>query len=243
MEKRAEIMAAAAAIARKWEHILDIMVITVFSIVMAYAWYVVADSQRVITNAGGANIATFRPKEDSGEGDEASYEELLAMNPDVKGWVYIQGTGLDFPILQSTDNVRYLDHDAFGGFQASGSAFLDYRNAPDFSDGYSLVYGHHMQGGQMFGAIDAFKDETFLMNHNYGTLHVGTEKHALLVLCCLEVGVKDMAVFLPGKADGIRKKVAEAIGKDPGEGLGIIAFSTCGEDMMTERTALICKIY
>ncbi|MBR1845920.1 MAG: class B sortase, partial [Oscillospiraceae bacterium] len=63
--------------------------------------------------------------------------------------------------MQGETNGKYLNTDPYGEYSLSGSIFLDSRNAGDFSDSYSLVYGHHMADGMMFGALDAFFDEGY----------------------------------------------------------------------------------
>lgn len=84
------------------------------------------------------------------------WDYLQSVNPDVVAWVYVPGTGINYPVVQTDDNETYLtmDFNQTEGFSARcGSIFLDCTNDPDFKDQNSLLYGHHMNDGSMFAAI------------------------------------------------------------------------------------------
>ena len=68
------------------------------------------------------------------------------------------------------ENYEYLNKDPYGEFSLSGSIFLDARNDPDFKDDYSLIYGHHMEKGAMFGALDDFQDRAYFDQRRSGTV-------------------------------------------------------------------------
>lgn len=93
------------------------------------------------------------------------WDKLKAMNPDTVGWVYIPGTPVNYPIVHTTDDEKYLATD-FNGQQTwgatYGSIFLAAANAGDFSDANNIVYGHNLNNGSMFACIAGFeKAETF----------------------------------------------------------------------------------
>ena len=85
------------------------------------------------------------------------------------GWLTVDGTNIDYPVMQGKDNNSYLNTDPFGNYSLTGSIFLDSRSSPDFSDEYSVVYGHHMDYGKMFGALDDFLNEKYLKQHSSGS--------------------------------------------------------------------------
>ena len=68
----------------------------------------------------------------------------MKLNKDVVGWIKIFDTHISYPVVQGKDNQEYLNKDVFGEFSFSGSIFLDYRNACDFTDSYSIIYGHQI---------------------------------------------------------------------------------------------------
>ena len=89
---------------------------------------------------------------------------------DFIGWITIDDTPIDYPIMQGKSNTDYLNTDPYGKYSLSGSIFLDSRNASDFSDYFSLIYGHHMENNFMFGALDNYWDNNYFMNHRKASL-------------------------------------------------------------------------
>ena len=85
---------------------------------------------------------------------------MLAINPDVRGWLTIDGTHVDYPIVQGEDDMEYVNKGVYGEFSLSGTIFLDSENTSDFSDCYNLLFGHHMANGAMFGDVVRFTDRT-----------------------------------------------------------------------------------
>ncbi len=87
-----------------------------------------------------------------------------AVNSDVIGWVYIDGTPINYPIVQAADNFYYLDKNWQGGYSFSGSIFADYRCILDESEN-SLLYGHNMGNGTMFHSVKWYKDAEWGNEH------------------------------------------------------------------------------
>ena len=69
------------------------------------------------------------------------------------------------PIAQGEDNDYYLRHNYRGEYSVAGNVFLDYQNNNDFSDDFSIVYGHRMTGHLMFGDIKLFADTNYFKKH------------------------------------------------------------------------------
>ena len=109
-----------------------------------------------------------------------------------------------------------------------------------------MVYGHHMDYGKMFGALDDFMDETYLKAHSTGTLMVGrnTEKvYRLRVFVSMRTSARERTIF-DLKQDSIRQYIhdnAEILTKE--EDRRIIALSTCTDSGMLKRTVVFCYIY
>ena len=80
------------------------------------------------------------------------FEKLLNINKDVVGWITIDDTNINYPILKSNDNDYYLKRDINKNISKSGSIFLDYRNN-GFSDKNTVIYGHNMKNGTMFSQL------------------------------------------------------------------------------------------
>lgn len=94
------------------------------------------------------------------------YRKLKADNQDVCGWIYVEGTEISYPILQSSDdNAYYLDHDANQNESESGAIFMENYNSPDFSDFLTVLYGNRMDDDSMFGSLLEYEDPTFFEKH------------------------------------------------------------------------------
>ncbi len=87
------------------------------------------------------------------------FDALKAINPDVKGWLYIEALDISYPVVQGPDNDAYLHMTYEGTSNFAGSIFLDYQNQGDFSDGNTIVYGHNMKNLSMFGKLKQMKEQ------------------------------------------------------------------------------------
>ena len=94
---------------------------------------------------------------------------LRKKNPDIIGWITVPYTNIDYPIVQAKDNSYYLHRDLNGAYAKPGTIFMDYRCAGDGS-GYSILYGHNMKSGAMFGTLGRFGDKAFLDAHPGGRI-------------------------------------------------------------------------
>ncbi len=90
-----------------------------------------------------------------------NFMALERINPDVVGWLTAEGTELDYPVVQGTDNDFYLWHLFDGEPNKLGSLFMDYRNSEDFSDKNTVIYGHNMKDGSMFASLAKYKDQRY----------------------------------------------------------------------------------
>jgi len=90
---------------------------------------------------------------------------LQAVNEDVLGWILIPDTGISYPLLQGQDNQFYLNHTWEKRWSFGGSIFLDSQSASDFSRFNTIVYGHRMDGGSMFGLLHKYKDPAYWQAH------------------------------------------------------------------------------
>lgn len=93
------------------------------------------------------------------------FESLQAVNSDVVGWIYCEGTVINYPILRGTDNNAYFDHTYEGGYSRAGSIFVDAANRRDFADSNTIIYGHHMKNGSMFASLQDWMDQEFYEKH------------------------------------------------------------------------------
>ena len=82
---------------------------------------------------------------------------MQAVNEDVIGWIQIEDTLVDYPLLDADDNKYYLNHTYDKQWSSYGSIFLEPRNIPDLSEQHLVVYGHNMKNEAMFGSLLDYK--------------------------------------------------------------------------------------
>lgn len=102
---------------------------------------------------------------------------LQAVNADVLGWIRIPDTKIDYPLLQAENNDQYLHTAWDGSYNYAGSIYLECRNSRDLSDFYSLIYGHNMANGSMFGNLILYREQSFRDAHPYVYLNIGGTVH------------------------------------------------------------------
>ena len=85
--------------------------------------------------------------------------------PDVVAWIFCGGTPVNYPVVQSSDNVYYLYRLLDGRQNKNGTLFMDCRNSSDFSDWNSVIYGHNMKNNSMFGIVPEYMDQEFYEKH------------------------------------------------------------------------------
>ena len=86
-------------------------------------------------------------------------------NEDYRGWLNVENTNIDYPILQSYDNQYYLDKDINREYLMSGSIFMNYLN-DGFNDENTVLFGHNMRNGTMFAQLKKYKDRDFFYENN-----------------------------------------------------------------------------
>ncbi len=106
-------------------------------------------------------------------------EEVHALNPDTAGWISIDGTVIDYPVMQTMrDEQYYLNRDFDGKYSAYGCIIADTDSeigtgtlANNYEDGSKpatniILHGHNMKNGTMFGSLDKYRDQTYEKSHS-----------------------------------------------------------------------------
>ena len=88
------------------------------------------------------------------------FAKLKSVHPDVVGWIYMEAlTDINYPVVKGEDNETYLHTTYEKNYNFAGTIFVDYENSGDFSDCNTLVYGHNMKNGSMFGQLKKFAQD------------------------------------------------------------------------------------
>ena len=217
------------------DRITDYALLLFFLLLFLIGGYTMYDTLLIYDAAGGDDLRSFRPMAVT-EGEEGFVWDMSALSEDVVAWLTVDDTNIDYPVMQGSDNNEYLNKDPFGEYSLAGSIFLDARNAPDFTDPYSLIYGHHMEYGRMFGALDLFLDEEYFDAHRAATLTVADKIYTIQFFACLEADASVQEIFAPTETGGTLEYVRghASVWREP-EGERLLALSTCKFPQTTAR--------
>lgn len=238
------------------EHAFNLVVAILLLGAALFAGYALWDNEQVYAAASGVrdSLLSLRPQEGADAGP--SFDELRKINADVVGWIVLDGTKIDYPVVQGADELEYLNKDVYGDYSLAGSIFLSTQCSSDFTDAYSLIYGHHMAESMMFGDLDRYLDADFFSQNSSGSLITPDAAYGLEVFAALTVTSSDEAIFSPtswkkdcsgavaavaGRAAHIREDVAEKIESSPGEER-IVALTTCSSEGTQARTVVLARL-
>lgn len=98
---------------------------------------------------------------------ESDLGSLRETNADVLGWIHIPDTVISYPLMRSKDNSEYLSLRWDRVYSVSGSIFLEQKNSADLSDFHTLIYGHNMRDGSMFGQLHNYRSQEFVDSQPY----------------------------------------------------------------------------
>ncbi|VUX03329.1 Sortase family protein [Dorea longicatena] len=243
-------MKKAAMAARVGNRILSIMAGILILLMLSYGVYSLWDTYKIYANSfADEELLKFRPTDD-GE-DNPTLKDLKKLNPDVKAWIQVPKTNIDYPVVQGQDDMEYINKNVYGEFELSGAIFLSCLNKDDFSDPYNLVYGHNMKNGGMFADVADFTNKEYFETHQKGKLYLTDATRKIWFFACMKVTAADAKIYHP---DGYRKEnlkdlldyiQANAVqyrDVNVADENSLIALSTCSEAETNGRVVLIGKL-
>jgi SrtB family sortase len=123
-----------------------------------------------------------------------NFKALLKLCEDGIGYIYQDDTVISYPILQAEDNDKYLRSLMNGEYNVAGSLFVDYAFKEGLNGRYSIIYGHNMDDGSMFGTITQYKNEEYYKEHPEFQIFVGDRGYVYYVYAAAQVPI-DSFVF------------------------------------------------
>jgi len=178
------------------------------------------------------------------------FSALQAQNSDIIGWISIAGLGVDYPIVQGTDNSYYLNRTAERKESRMGALFLDYRGSRDFSDFNSVIYGHYLRSGRMFGTLVRMREPATFNSVTEGILYTPDKTYRLEIFASV---LADQAsafyqYIFPSLSsreahlDMIRAQAVRLRDIDVTANDRLLALSTCSYEYEGARTIVIARI-
>ena len=245
-------MHTAAKLARAGDRLVSMVAAALIVLMLLYGGYSLWDTAMVFRGAFlDSDLLQFKPGVSENPDSNPTLEELQAINPDVLGWLTIDDTHIDYPVVIGETDMEYVNKDVYGDFALSGSIFLDSDNARDVSDPYTLVYGHHMDNGGMFGDVVEFVNTDYFESHPTGTLYLPDATYSIEFFACVQVDAFDNMVYDPLRYSGgdlseLLNYVDEIavqsryIGVTPQD--KVIALSTCAEAETNGRVVIFGRL-
>lgn len=218
-----------------------------------YAGYSILDNAKIYQAATDVQdqIRQLKPTQEGEAGP--SFDQLRAINGEVTAWITVDGTNIDYPVVQGDTDLDYMNKDVYGNFSLAGSIFMDVRNSADFSDNYSLIYGHNMDEHLMFGDLALFKDKTFFENNTTATLLLPGESRGYQVAAILQLpagtkeifdpdvwktGLGGFGNFLEENSIWYHTAIIENLKNHP-DRMQVLSLVTCSDGSTNDRTILI----
>lgn len=133
-------------------------------------------------------------------------EALQAVNSEVTGWIEIPNTAVSYPILKAQNNDYYLNHTWKKDVSSVGAIFMDKQNNPDFSDFHTLIYGHNMKNGSMFGCLRSYRSSDYWKAHPAVYVADQNGVHQYDIFAAYEVGVREIIYRLDVEESGLQEQ-------------------------------------
>lgn len=139
---------------------------------------------------------------------DVDFAALKSVNEDVVGWIYIEALdNISYPVVKGEDNEEYLHTTYEKNYNFAGTIFIDYENSSDFTDCNTLVYGHNMKNGSMFGQLKKFsEDQATYEKSKYFWILTPEKNYRYEIIAAYTTGVNsDTYTLFKGPGDEFQK--------------------------------------
>lgn len=229
------------------------------TVLILYSGYVLYDGLATEYGAYTSSWDLLKYKPDAAMAQLSGGTMSMAdVNQDYRAWLTINDTTIDYPVVQGPNDLYYASHDAYGNSSLTGAIYLSVASSPVFTDSYSVIYGHHMNNGAMFGSLDRFRDGDYFRSHQNGTLvTVGGETFKLKIFAVATTDAYESRIYTAGnrgaevkafltgdrsKDTGIGTTVLQYDGAAAGKGSKVVALSTCADAETNGRLVVFAVI-
>ena len=177
------------------------------------------------------------------------FDGLKKANNDCIEWILIPGTNVNYTVVEGIDNSYYVTHTFKKNVNKSGAIFVDMRNASDFSDRNTIIYGHNLKNSKMFSDLKKFINKSYFDNHKRIVIYTETEELVYEVFAVYttmeDSDTYDVKFSTDEKfsehIDMILNNSAVIYNDDKSDINKIITLSTCTNNAEGERVVVIAK--
>lgn len=136
------------------------------------------DTEELIEDAIEMNSVT--------EEQYIDWNHLKSINPDIVGWIKIENTNINYPILKDNNNLFYLKHSYNKKYSSYGSIFTT--NTNPFLDEETIIYGHNMKNGSMFSSLGKYLDKDYLYSHQNIKIYTPNGDYMATIFSAYSIG-------------------------------------------------------
>lgn len=242
-----------AKLASGGNRLLNVVIAILLIVALLYGGFGLWDTWNIYNKAGvDSDLLKYKPIATGEDSPNPTLSDLQKINPDVCAWLTVDDTNIDYPVVQGKSNLEYVNQAVDKSFSLSGSIFLDYRNSNDFSDCYSLIYGHHMDGEVMFGEIPYFMKSDYFESHKTGTVFTLEHTYYIKWFACIKTDAYDVRIYNPTNytdqnsmsklLDYIKSNATQYRDVGVSSSDRLVALSTCEAATTNGRVILVGRI-
>ena len=186
--------------------------------------------------------------------DKNKYEKIYYLNTDFVGWITIEDTMIDYPVMQTpNDEQYYLRRDFYKEYNSAGTLFCKAEADIEKPSDNIVIYGHHMNSGTMFNDLDKYESKEFYETHKYihfGTIYDDEAMYEVIAAFRTDVnpGTYEYYNFIDGTEEEFNTYIQNAVSKTPYTietkaeyGDKLITLSTCAYHVTNGRFVVVAK--
>lgn len=174
---------------------------------------------------------------------------LREISKNAVAWLFAPDMNINYVVAQANNNSYYLRRLLDGTYASGGSLFADYRCAADFSDWNTVIYGHQMNNGTMFGELANYRDPAYYAEHPVMYLYVPGRRYTLELIAGYTTDIYDIVYDLPASKEGRDELLTQAVKKSSfvsGVVVGaedkLVTLSTCSYDYDNARYVVVGRL-
>lgn len=166
--------------------------IILFSIILIISSYILIKNFLEYKDSNDSNkelIDEVITKEENKEKIKIDWGKLQKINKDIIGWIKIENTNIDYPILKDNNNLKYLKYSYDGKYNNNGSIFT--LNVKPFEENITIVYGHNMKSGLMFSDLSKYIKRDFFNEHSSFEIYTKNQNYKATAFSFYSIGINE----------------------------------------------------
>jgi len=210
---------------------LQILIILCIMIIVISSYFLIRDifEYKEVNNFNIELIKKVIIKGNDKKEINIKWKELEKINKDIVGWIKIEDTNINYPILKDNENLKYLKHSFDGKYNQNGAIFT--LNNNPFQENKTIIHGHNMKNGIMFSQLDKYMEKEFFDKHSNFDIYTKNRNYKATIFSCYSIGINEeenniKSLNFQEEVEYYKKSSVHSI-KNIGEIEKIVKLSTC----------------